>query len=103
MLPVQFKGQCASLVVRSMYVPRSINDKRYINERIGISLRSTFLHSLRSSSAVKVGGGGKVESPPKSMSSEVALSRFSRCEGVDAFSSDMIGRGRNRLKRPVNL
>ena len=67
-----------------------MKDKRYINERIGISLKSTFLHSLRSSSGVRVGGGGRLDSPPKSTLSEAMLPRFSSNDGTDPFSPDMV-------------
>ena len=50
--------------------PRSMNDNRYIRAKIGMSLKSTFRHSLFSSSSVKVGGGGREVSPPKSTPSE---------------------------------
>lgn len=62
-------------------------DSRYISESIGTSLISTFRHNLRSCSGVRVGGGGRVDSPPKSTLEESTLSRFSS----EAFSSIILG------------
>ena len=80
--------------------PRSRKEKRYINERIGISLISTLRHNFLSCSEVKVGGGGKDDSPPKStLISEEELFRFSFSffdDGECAFSSDMV-EGRSGL------
>ena len=61
-----------------------------MRESIGTSLISTLRHSRRSSSGVRVGGGGKLDSPPKSTLAVEMLSRFSSVDGTDAFSSIMM-------------
>lgn len=85
--------------------PRSKKERRYINERIGISLISTLRHRFLSCSEVRVGGGGKDDSPPKStLISEEELFRFSFSsfsDGECPFSSDMV-EDRSRLgKRSI--
>ena len=44
--------------------PRSKNEHRYMSVRMGIRRMSTLRHSRLSSSALSVGGGGSVSSPP---------------------------------------
>ena len=44
--------------------PRSKNEHRYMSVRMGMRRMSTLRHSRRSSSALSVGGGGSVSSPP---------------------------------------
>lgn len=80
---------------RQWNAPLSINENRYMTANMGMSLMSTFRHSLRSSSGVRVGGEGRVLSPPKSKSSDASDSAFSE-RGSLFLSSDMLGRGTGR-------
>lgn len=52
--------------LKKMNEPRSKKEHRYIRVRMGINIRSIFLHNFLSCSGVSVGGGGNDESPPKS-------------------------------------
>ena len=80
------------------FAPLSKYAARYIRVRMGISRRSIFRHSLLSSSGVRTGGGGRLVSPPKSMTSTSPLptSTFSDMD-VPPFSmlaeswSDIVG------------
>jgi len=102
-----FKRVRLCVVVRKKIKPRSRKERRYISERIGISLRSTLRHNFLSCSRVRVGGGGKDDSPPKStLMSEEELFRFSFSsfrDGECAFSSDMVedrsGLGKRSIRR----
>lgn len=61
---------CVKLLNEIHYSPRSKNENRYISERIGISRKSILRHNFFSCSGVKFGGGGRDESPPKSIFSD---------------------------------
>lgn len=62
-----------------------MNEAKYMQERIGINLRSIFLHNFFSSSAVSFGGGGRAVSPPKSMSDFASELAVSKCDSDNCF------------------
>ena len=81
--------------------PRSKKDRRYISDKIGRSLISIFLHNFCSCSGVSCGGGGKLDSPPKSTSPDEkrgSSPERSTREGAEFFFSDITDAGRKQRR-----